>query len=118
MHRRAQRQVEPNGGWASLPAPPGPAVPGDHEGDHEPMAGHPSAEQAEQEGRVEQRSLVELRRLQLARAVRAAIRMKHSLAADEEINAVLPEILRRYDRAVAEGKEFRFNPARLYQEAW
>ena len=40
---------------------------------------------------------------------RTIIRLKHSLAADEEINAVLPDTLAEFDEALARGelKELR-----------
>ena len=39
-----------------------------------------------------------------AKTLRAAIRLKHSIAADKELNGVLPEVKRRFDRDVLQGR--------------
>lgn len=39
-----------------------------------------------------------------AKAVRALVRLKHSLAADTEINTVLPDTLEEFDEALARGE--------------
>lgn len=46
----------------------------------------------------------ELKRAQVTKATRALIRLRHSLAADVEINAVLPDTLEEFDRALARGE--------------
>lgn len=44
-----------------------------------------------------------MERHKVAKAARTLIRLKHSLAADEEINAVLPDTLAEFDEALARG---------------
>lgn len=46
----------------------------------------------------------ELKKAQLQKTARTLIRLKHSLAADEEINAVLPDTLAEFDKALARGE--------------
>ena len=46
---------------------------------------------------------IALRKAALMKAARSAVRLKHSLAADEELNRVLPELERRFDAAVQNG---------------
>jgi hypothetical protein len=55
---------------------------------------------------LKKKTPAELKRAQIAKAQRTLIRLKHSLAADEEINAVLPDTLDEFDEALARG-EFR-----------
>jgi hypothetical protein len=62
-------------------------------------------------------SEAEIERRKLAKAVRTAIRLKHSLAADREIAERLPEILEEFDRALTAGRAYRFDPRRLLEEA-
>lgn len=45
-----------------------------------------------------------MRRASLAKTARSLIRLRHSLAADEEINALLPDTLQEFDEAVARGE--------------
>lgn len=45
----------------------------------------------------------EMQRLKITKTARTLIRLKHSLAADEEINAVLPATLQEFDAAVGRG---------------
>jgi hypothetical protein len=47
---------------------------------------------------------IEMRRAALLKAARSAIRLRHSLAADEELNAVLPALQLRFDAAVQAGE--------------
>lgn len=46
----------------------------------------------------------ELKKAQIAKATRTLIRLKHSLKADEELNAVLPDTLEEFDEALARGE--------------
>lgn len=46
----------------------------------------------------------EMKRANVAKTTRTLIRLKHSLAADEEINAVLPDTLDEFDAALASGE--------------
>ena len=64
-----------------------------------------------------QKDEVELKRAQVLKTARSAIRLKHSLAADAEINEVLPEIEDRFNRAVAAGKPFELTPGTVFDEA-
>lgn len=45
----------------------------------------------------------ELRRAAVAKTTRTLVRLKHSLAADEELNAILPDTLEEFDAALAAG---------------
>lgn len=46
----------------------------------------------------------ELERAKVAKTARTLVRLKHSLAADEELNRVLPETLQEFDAAVTRGE--------------
>ena len=46
---------------------------------------------------------IEQARANALKTVRAAVRLKHSIAADEELNQVLPQVEKRFDRAVQGG---------------
>lgn len=46
---------------------------------------------------------IELRRSALLKAARSAVRLRHSLAADEELNEVLPNLERRFNDAIQRG---------------
>lgn len=46
----------------------------------------------------------EMERWKIAKATRALLRLKHSLAADEEINAVLPDRIEAFDAAIQRGE--------------
>jgi hypothetical protein len=46
----------------------------------------------------------EMERAKIAKAARTLIRLKHSLRADEEINAVLPDKLEEFDEALSRGE--------------
>lgn len=48
-------------------------------------------------------SPVEIERRKIEKAMRTLVRLKHSLAADEELNEVLPDKLDEFDNAVASG---------------
>ena len=51
----------------------------------------------------------EMRRAKIAKTARTLVRLKHSLAADEELNTMLPDTLAEFDEALARGelKELR-----------
>jgi len=53
---------------------------------------------------VKKKTPAELEKAKIAKATRSLIRLKHSLAADEEINAVLPDTLDEFDEALARGQ--------------
>lgn len=46
----------------------------------------------------------EMERAKVMKTTRTVIRLKHSLAADEEINAVLPDTLDEFEEAIARGE--------------
>ena len=50
------------------------------------------------------------------KAVRAAIRLKHNLRADEEINEVLPTVQAAYARALMEGTPFELDTDSFLKE--
>jgi len=54
---------------------------------------------------LRKKSPEEMKRAKVAKATRSLIRLKHSLAADEEINDVLPDRLEELDRATALGTD-------------
>jgi hypothetical protein len=47
---------------------------------------------------------IELRRAALLKAARSMVRLRHSLAADAELNDVLPRVERVFDAQVAAGE--------------
>lgn len=52
---------------------------------------------------MRRRTKVEMTQAQVAKCVRAAIRLKYSLQADEEINDRLPSILDEFELALSTG---------------
>ena len=46
---------------------------------------------------------IALRRAAMLKAARSAVRLRHSLAADAELNEVLPELERKFDASVKNG---------------
>jgi hypothetical protein len=56
---------------------------------------------------------IEMRRAALAKTARSLVRLKHSLAADEELNEILPETLAEFDGAVARGELVRHVETRI-----
>ena len=55
----------------------------------------------------------ELERFELAKAIRSFIRLKFAMAADEEINDTLWDVLDEYDAALAAGLPFTFELGEL-----
>lgn len=53
---------------------------------------------------MEKKSVIEMERLKIAKATRALIRLKHSLAADEELNSILPDKINEFDLSVQQGE--------------
>jgi hypothetical protein len=53
---------------------------------------------------MKKKTPAELRRAQIIKTARTLVRLKHSLAADEEINEVLPDTLEAFDNALNSGK--------------
>ena len=52
---------------------------------------------------MNQKDDIELRRAALLKAARSAVRLRHSLAADAELNERLPELERAFNTAVSNG---------------
>jgi hypothetical protein len=50
------------------------------------------------------KSQAELERFKITKTIRTLVRLKHSLAADEEINELLPDTLEEFDKALQAGK--------------
>jgi hypothetical protein len=61
---------------------------------------------------LKRKSEIEMRRHAVAKTARSLIRLRHSLAADRELNDRLPDTLAEFDEAVARG-ELRDLEARL-----
>lgn len=53
---------------------------------------------------MRQRTHIEQAKFELLKAVRAGIRAKHAIAADRELNEVLPSVEERFDRLVNTGE--------------
>jgi DNA polymerase/3'-5' exonuclease PolX len=59
---------------------------------------------------MRKKSEIEMERQKTAKIARSLIRLKHSLAADEEINAVLPDTLNEFDAALQSGSLRQLRP--------
>lgn len=55
----------------------------------------------------------EIQKAKMIKAARAAIRLKHALAADQELYERLPELERKIDAALLTGKPLEFTVAEL-----
>ena len=53
---------------------------------------------------MRKKSPAEMERAKVTKTARTLIRLKHSLAADEELNDVLPATLEEFDEALARGE--------------
>jgi hypothetical protein len=53
---------------------------------------------------AEQKDDIALRRAALLKAARSAVRLRHSIAADEELNELIPALDRAFMQAVARGE--------------
>lgn len=51
-----------------------------------------------------QRTEIEQARYEAVKVLRAAVRLRHSIAADRELNEVLPEFEKAFNRAVQQGE--------------
>lgn len=58
---------------------------------------------------MEQKTRVEADRAKVLKMVRVLVRLKHALEADVELNTVLPEVERAFDRAIQAGKAFELD---------
>ena len=63
---------------------------------------------------MHKRDRIELERARILKIYRMNIRLRHSLAADEEINNTLPAIEAEYNRAVATGQPFQLEAASVF----
>ena len=63
-----------------------------------------------------QKSELEQQRANALKALRSGIRLKHSLAADEEINQRLPELEARIDAALAAGEPLELTVGQILDE--
>lgn len=59
---------------------------------------------------------LESRKASLLKAFRTAIRLRYSLAADEEIRRLLPELEQRIDLAIQSGEPFELDVASIFSE--
>ena len=59
---------------------------------------------------------IELERGFAAKSIRSVIRLKHSLAAEEEINEKLYDFLEDFDEAIAAGKSYEFSLAEIIND--
>lgn len=53
---------------------------------------------------MRKKTQAEMERHKITKMVRTLVRLKHSLAADEELNAVLPDTLEEFEEALARGE--------------
>jgi hypothetical protein len=59
---------------------------------------------------------LEIQRAAMVKAARAAIRLKHTLAADRECYERLPEIHDKIDAALQSGEPFELDPSEAFSE--
>lgn len=63
---------------------------------------------------MKQKDQIEIQLAATVKTVRAVIRMKHSLLADEEIATKLPEVEAAFYAAIAEGKPYAVDYASIF----
>ena len=66
---------------------------------------------------MRKRSPIEQTRADIAKAFRAQVRQKYSIAADHEINEMLPDLLGRFDKAMMRGLPFEVDIQELVENA-
>jgi hypothetical protein len=64
---------------------------------------------------MEKKSDIELEKFKITKTIRTLVRLKHSLAADAEINERLPDTLKEFELALQNG-ELKTLPAGLMEE--
>jgi len=64
---------------------------------------------------VNQKTDIEMERERLMKTVRKAIRHKHSLLADAEINEILPGIVEEFEKRVAAGQSYQLDIASVFE---
>lgn len=65
---------------------------------------------------MQKKSDIDMERLRIAKAIRTAINLKHRLAADRELNDVLPAVLEQFDRTVSAGQPYELNIGGVFDE--
>ena len=65
---------------------------------------------------MRQKSLSEQTRTDIAKAYRQGVRLKYSIAADHEINDILPSLLDRFDTALMKGIPFEVDIQALVED--
>lgn len=60
---------------------------------------------------MRRKSEAEMMRSKVVKITRTMLRLKHSLAADEEINQVLPDRIDEFDAALARGELLELKPS-------
>lgn len=58
---------------------------------------------------MQRKTDIEMARLRTTKITRSLLRLKHSLAADAEINEVLPDTLDKFDAALQSGQLLQMN---------
>lgn len=53
---------------------------------------------------MKRKTPAEMQRQNITKTTRALVRLKHSLAADAELNSLLPDTLEAFDEALARGE--------------
>lgn len=53
---------------------------------------------------MQKKSAIEMERIKILKAYRTLIRLKHSLAADEEINETIPDTLFEFEQSIQRGE--------------
>lgn len=53
---------------------------------------------------MKRKTPAEMERARVVKTARTLVRLKHSLAADEELNTILPDTLDEFDAALARGE--------------
>lgn len=67
---------------------------------------------------MRQKDKVELERARITKAVRTAIRMKHGFAADDEVNEVLPKVLKEFELSVNRGEAFQLDVKSVFDGSY
>lgn len=59
---------------------------------------------------------LDIEKAAMLKAYRAAIRLKHALAADREVSETLPQVEKRIDDALQSGNPLELNPGQAFEE--
>ena len=63
-----------------------------------------------------QKTRVEVDKARVLKTVRSLVRLKHSIAADAELNTVLPWVEQEFDKAFHEGRAFELDTDVIFRE--